>query len=91
MIFGLSCGMQGPAYTYLSTRHFGMKSFGTLRGFTASGLAVATAIAPFIAGVVYDRTGSYDPLLITGIPLLVIAGLLLVTLGRYPMFESATA
>jgi MFS family permease len=89
-VFGLSCGLQGPAFTYLSTRHYGLRSFGTLRGFTASGLAVATAIAPFIAGLVYDQTGSYDPLLITGIPLLLIAGLLLLTLGPYPKFEPAT-
>jgi MFS family permease len=91
MIFGLSCGMQGSAYTYLSTRHFGMKSFGTLRGFTASGLAIATAIAPFIAGVVYDRTGGYAPLLIAGIPLLLVAALLVSTLGPYPKFEPAAA
>jgi len=90
-VFGLSCGMQGPAFTYLSTRHYGMKSFGTLRGFTTSGLAAATAVAPFIAGVVYDQTGSYAPLLIAGIPLLVIAGALLATLGPYPKFEPATA
>jgi MFS family permease len=90
-VFGLSCGLQGPAFTYLSTRHYGLRSFGTLRGFTASGLAVATAIAPFIAGVVYDQTGSYAPLLITGIPLLLIAGVLLLTLGPYPQFEPVAA
>ena len=89
--FGLSCGMQGPAFTYLSTRYYGMKNFGTIRGFTASGLAIAAAVAPFIAGVVYDRTHSYQALLIAGIPCLVVAGLLVLTLGPYPRFAPATA
>jgi MFS family permease len=91
MVFGLSCGLQGPAFTYLSTRYYGMRNFGTIRGFTTSGLAVAAAVAPFIAGVVYDRTGGYHALLIAGIPCLLIAGLLLLTLGPYPKFAPATA
>jgi MFS family permease len=90
-IFGLSCGMQGPAYTYLSTRYYGMKNFGAIRGFTTSGLAVAAAVAPFIGGVIYDRTHSYQALLIAGIPCLLVAGLLVLTLGPYPRFAPAPA
>ena len=79
---------QGVLLRDWRTRHFGMRSFGTLLGFVNS--ATATAIAPFVAGVIFDHTGGYTALLVAGIPLLLVAGLVVLSLGPYPQFKSLT-
>jgi MFS family permease len=89
--FGLVIGAQMPSYTYLSTRQFGMRSFGALQGFGNTATSIATALAPAIAAMVFDRTGSYSTYLLAGIPLCVVAAILLLTLGREPQFEPAAA
>jgi MFS family permease len=89
--FGLVIGAQMPSYTYLSTRQFGMRSFGALQGFGNVATSLATALAPSIAAAVFDRTGGYAAYLIAGIPLCVGAAILLLTLNSEPKFEPAAA
>ena len=52
-------------------------------------MGLAAGISPLVAGLIFDRTGSYDLLLIAGIPLALVAGLLVSTLGRYPDFAAS--
>lgn len=85
--FGLCAGLQMPAFTYLASRYFGLRSFATLRAFLLSGTTVAAAIAPVVAGLVFDGTGSYQLLLKAGIPLVLVSGLVVQSLGAYPCFE----
>ena len=88
-IFGLCAGSQMPAFTYLASRYFGLRSFATLRAFLLSGTTVAAAIAPVVAGLIFDGTGSYALLLQAGIPLVLVSGLVIQSLGAYPDFEPA--
>jgi MFS family permease len=90
-VCGLSFGAQLPSYINLSTRYFGMRNYGTLSALSGIATAIATAIAPFIAGKIYDHTHSYTILLIAGIPLLLTASLILLSLGRIPQFEPVPA
>ena len=53
--------------------------------------AAATAIAPFIAGVIFDRTASYSFLLVAGIPLVLLAALVLLSLDRNAQFGARPA
>ncbi len=87
LILGLSLGGELDAVAYLSTRHFGMRNFGVLFGTISGLLALATGLGPFLVSLTYDITRSYDPALIAYIPLSVIAALLFVSLGKYPVFE----
>jgi MFS family permease len=89
-IFGLCAGAQLPAFAYLATRYYGLRSLGTLRGFTMTSGAIATAIGPVVAGLIFDRTGGYTPFLLAGIPMLLLSAALLQSLGPYPRFEPAT-
>ena len=57
---------------------FGSKSLGTLRGFIVPWQMVANALGPLAATLVYDTTGSYDPILRTYIVLQVLLVLALV-------------
>lgn len=90
-VFGVSAGAQMPANTYLTTRYFGMRSFGALTGFMSIASAAATAIAPFIAGVIFDRTASYSFLLVAGIPLVLLAALVLLSLDKNTQFGARPA
>lgn len=90
-IFGLCAGSQMPAFTYLASRYFGLRSFATLRAFLLSGTTVAAAIAPVVAGLIFDGTGSYALLLKAGIPLVLVSGLVIQSLGAYPDFKPSRA
>jgi predicted MFS family arabinose efflux permease len=81
---GLSVGGQVHMLSYLATRYFGLRAYGTIAGFLNSIIAIAVGVGPVLAGYVFDRSHNYGPALIAGIPLSVIGALLMLSLGRYP-------
>jgi MFS family permease len=82
--FGLSVGGLIHMLPYLTTRYFGLKSFGTIFGFIGSIIAIAVGLGPYFSGKVFDVTGSYDLVMIGGIVVSIVGALLLLSLGRYP-------
>lgn len=86
-IAGYSGGAALHMTNYLATRYAGLGHFGKIFGVISSMMGLAAGISPLVAGLIFDRTGSYDLLLIAGIPLALLAGLLVSTLGRYPDFR----
>ena len=91
MILGYSSGAGLQISTYLISRYAGLRAFGTLFGTIASAMMLGTAIGPVIAGRVHDVSGSYDPLLIAAIPVMLFTALLFVGLGPYPSFAAPVA
>jgi predicted MFS family arabinose efflux permease len=89
--FGLSCGAQLPSFTNMSTRYLGLKSYGTLSGLSNIAAMIATGLGPYVAGRLFDASKSYEVVLWAGIPLLLIAGAILMTLDRRPKFDPAMA
>ena len=83
-LLGLSIGAELEAATYLTSRYFGLRHFGFLFAVIASALTIATGVGPLIASYLYDRTGSYDALLIAVIPLSLAASALIASLGPPP-------
>jgi MFS family permease len=88
-VLGLSVGAEVDVCAYLTARHFGMRSFGTLFGIVSGLLLFTNGITPIIANHIYDVTGSYQLVLWTLVPLSVLSGLLFLWLGRYPDFSEA--
>ena len=86
LLFGLGYGALAPVYPYLASRYFGRRAFGRLFGTMSSCYNVALATGPLLAGYVHDATHSYLLFLACGIPALLLCALLLVSLGRYPIF-----
>jgi len=84
---GLCIGGEYDSVIYLSTRYFGMRSFGSLFGWVASALLAGVGLGPWIAGTIRDTTGSYDLFLWIVIPLAGLSALLLGTLGKYPDYS----
>ena len=56
---GLSFGTTGPIFYAVVADLFHGKHFGSIQGFIVMGFALGGAISPWLAGFLYDRTGSY--------------------------------
>jgi predicted MFS family arabinose efflux permease len=89
LILGLSLGAELDAVAYLTTRHFGMRSFGVLFGTVGGALGLATGLGPLIVSRIYDVTKSYEPALWGFIPICLLGAGLFWTLGKYPDFGEA--
>jgi predicted MFS family arabinose efflux permease len=89
LILGLSLGAELDCVAYLTTRHFGMKAFGTIFGVISGILAFATGLGPFLVNLGYDLTGGYTIALKAYVPLALLASALFFSLGRYPKFAQA--
>jgi len=90
LIMGISVGAELDTTAYLTARHFGARTFGSLFG-TINGLLIFGAgLAPLAANAVFDATKSYDIVLIALIPLCVITAVLLLALGSYRHLDPET-
>ena len=52
---------------------------------------LSAGIGPVTAGRIFDSTGNYELYLMIGIPLFILAGLLVFGLGPYPQFAPVEA
>jgi predicted MFS family arabinose efflux permease len=91
MCVGFSGGAGLQIATYLVSRYVGMRNFGAIFGTISSMLMAGTAVGPLFAGAVHDATGSYDMLESIAAPVMLVAALLFVGLGRYPVFPPVEA
>lgn len=79
---GLTLGAEVDVIVYLTTRHFGLRSFGGLYGGLLTALSIGTATGPLAAAAVFDRYGSYAPFLWLTIAFMVASSAALVSLPR---------
>ena len=86
ILLGFTLGAKLHFVAYLTTRHFGMRSFGVLFGTIAGLFGLATGVGPIFLNLAYDRLGTYDMGLIAIVPLALIASFLFLLLGPYPEF-----
>jgi MFS family permease len=88
---GFSLGAEVDIIAYLSTRYFGLRNYGTVFGTVVGLLAFGGGVGPTLAGLVYDRTHSYDFFVWCAIPAFLLAALLIGSMGRYPVFPAGRA
>ncbi len=79
---GVTLGAEVDVIVYLTTRHFGLKSFGGLYGGLLMALSVGTATGPLAAAAIFDRYGSYAPFLWLTIAFMVASSAALLSLPR---------
>ena len=84
MLIGASLGAEVDIIAYLSSHHFGMRNFGTLFGTITGAISLGIGLGPTAAGVTFDYFGSYRPIFIGMLPLIILAVTLIATLGPYP-------
>ncbi|HWQ31462.1 MAG TPA: MFS transporter [Blastocatellia bacterium] len=88
MLIGFGYGSESATIPYLVSRYFGLRSFGEIYSYLFVTVPLGGAIGPVLMGAGFDRTGSYRlALLLCGIAT-IIAALMMLRLGSYPVFSS---
>lgn len=83
IMLGLSLGAEVDMLAYLTSRYFGLKNFAQIFGAMFSAVMVSMSLSPLAFGAVYDYTGSYRAILALGVPLCVLAIVLVLMLRPY--------
>ena len=66
LVFGVAIGGFSALTPALMADYFGAGSVGGVIGIAYTGTGLGALIGPWLTGVMYDRTGSYQPALILG-------------------------
>lgn len=82
-LIGLTIGAEGDLISFLVRSYFGLRAFGALFGIAFSGYGFGAVIGPVGLGVWFDRHGSYAVPLLVLPCMLLVAGALVLSLGRY--------
>jgi MFS family permease len=90
-LLGFAAGAESDLIAYLASRYFGMAHYGKIYGMLYMPFGIFSAISPVLYGRIRDTTGSYDQMLMAATMLFVAGALLLLTLGRYPVFTAKEA
>ncbi|CAB3803712.1 hypothetical protein LMG28688_05825 [Paraburkholderia caffeinitolerans] len=86
---GLAIGAEGDLLSYLIRAYLGLRRFGLNYGIAFAGYAFGAVIGPLLAGRYFDLNGNYElPLRLAPLVLLV-ACVLLVSLGKYRALQSS--
>jgi predicted MFS family arabinose efflux permease len=88
-ILGLAAGGNLACGSYMTTRYVGLRAYGKAYGVITGSSSLAAGVGPWIGGLVYDHYHGYGVLLTATIPLTLLCGLLIASLGRYPQWPSA--
>lgn len=80
--FGIATGAEMDVAAYITTRQFGLRSFAALFGALITFGALNSAIGPYLAGQLYDHTGTYDAMLIGIMVLMTLGALAVLTIGK---------
>jgi MFS family permease len=86
LLLGLCLGGEYDCTAYLSSRHFGLRRFGTLYGLVVAAMAGGIAIAPLWISYIYDVTKSYRLGIMICIPMALLAAGMLLSLAPNPRF-----
>ncbi|MFA5494964.1 MAG: MFS transporter [Porticoccaceae bacterium] len=85
---GVGAGAEFDLAAFLVARYFGMRDYGRLFGLQMAVISGGICLAPTMAAMLYQSTGNYDTVLVVNIVLFLIGSSILLTLGRYPVFEA---
>ena len=86
LFVGFALGTEGDTLAFLASRYFGLRHYGKIYGMLLGLYGLGYGAGPFLAGVVFDATGSYRVAWLAFAGALLVAIALLATLGRYPSF-----
>jgi MFS family permease len=83
LLVGLGLGAEVDIIAYLTSRYFGLHSFGEIYGYLFAVFALAGALGPVLMAQGFDRTGSYSAPLIFFFFATITGVLLMTRLGPY--------
>lgn len=91
ILLGLGSGASLQVTVYLITRYVGMRNFGKVFGTVSIITVFGVGAGPVLGGLVFDHFHSYEPLIVMGTFLGLIASLAVTGLGPYPEWAPVDA
>ena len=83
LCLGLGLGSETALIAFLAGRYFGMRHYGEIYGYLFAVFLFGSGLGPWLMGVCFDITGSYNPALVGFGLALLIASYLISRLGPY--------
>jgi cyanate permease len=80
---GIGLGAEVDIMAYLTSRYFGLRSFGAIYGFLFAGFLLAGGLGTYLMGAAFDATGSYALPLTVFCAMTLIGAALMMRLGPY--------
>jgi MFS family permease len=84
VILGFATGAEFDVLAVLVSRYFGMRSYTAIYGQIAALFGVGMGVGPVLAGFMFDRSGSYDALLVVLAASFTIGASMIALLGPAP-------
>lgn len=77
ILLGGSLGAEVDMLAYMTSRYFGLKCFAEIFGVIFGAVLIAMGLGPITFGFVFDKTGSYQAILLIGTPACLLAAALM--------------
>ena len=90
-LLGVGSGAESDLMAYLVSRYFGIKCFAEIYGYTYGALMVGTAIGPYLWGLTFDLSHSYQPALWAALGGIGVICLLLLRFSKFPDWSQKLA
>lgn len=90
ILIGLAAGAEVDLFAYLSSRYFGLRSYGKIYGVLFVVFSVSAGLAPTVFGMSFDFYGNYGVVLPIAALLSFVGGVLMLFLGAYPQYDVVT-
>lgn len=87
ILIGFAAGAEFDIIAYLASRYFGLKNYSKIYSLLYAAFAIGAAIAPGIFGFAYDSFGNYEAVFLVSGALFLLGSLMLLGLGKYPVFD----
>jgi MFS family permease len=84
LFIGLSFGAEIDLLAFLTSRYFGVVNFGKVYGILFTSFLLGTSLGPYAYGLGYEITGSYTWILMTCVPIILVAAVVTGLLPKYP-------
>jgi MFS family permease len=82
-MIGIGVGAETDIVSYMTSRYFGLRSFGKIYGFLFSFFYIGTGLGPLVLGIAYEANASYTSTLYQFTGLCVIIILAFLSFGPY--------
>lgn len=83
VLIGVAAGMEYDLLAYLVSRYFGIRSYAAIYGCLYAFFALGAGFGPAVFGWAYEKTGSYDQVLIWSMWAFIGCSFAFLFLGRY--------
>jgi MFS family permease len=83
ILVGLGIGSEVDIIAYLTSRYFGLRSYGAIFGWLWAVFGVSGGLGAYLMGLGFDKTGSYRAPLVGFFCAAVLSALLIMNLGPY--------